>query len=212
MLARRHLRWLVPTFVLGVAAALRFWALGRPGVLVFDELYYVRDAISQLAHGFPTRWPTDDPDLAASGAHAFTGEAAYAVHPPLGKWLIGLGILVFGPETGWGWRSAAALFGVATVAVVMRLGWHLSGSEPVAWIAGFFIAVDGVHVTLSRTGLLDGFLTFFVALGSLFVWRDLAASAGEPGAGPIRVSWRRPWLVAAAATVGHAAGVKWSGL
>jgi len=150
MLARTHLRWIAPILVLGAAAALRFWALDRPGALVFDELYYVRDAISQLAHGFPTIWPTDDPDLVSSGAGAFTDEAAYAVHPPLGKWLIGLGILVFGPESGWGWRSASALFGVLTVAVVMRLGWHLSRSEPIAWTAGFVLAIDGVHVTLSR--------------------------------------------------------------
>ena len=212
MLARTHLRWIAPILVLGAAAALRFWALDRPGALVFDELYYVRDAISQLAHGFPTTWPTDDPDLVSSGAGAFTDEAAYAVHPPLGKWLIGLGILVFGPESGWGWRSASALFGVLTVAVVMRLGWHLSRSEPIAWTAGFLLAIDGVHVTLSRVGLLDGFLAFFVALGALFVWRDLAASAEEAAEGRIRIAWRRPWLVAAAAAFGLAAGVKWSGL
>lgn len=214
MLARRHLRWIAPTLVLGVAAALRLWALDRPGTLVFDELYYVRDAISQLAHGFPTSWPTDDPDLAGSGATAYTGDASYAVHPPLGKWLIGLGILVFGPDTGWGWRSSSALLGVATVALVMRLGWHLTRSAPTAWIAGFLLAVDGVHVTLSRVGLLDGLLTFFIVLGALFAWRDLEASSlAVPDAdGRIKVAWLRPWLVASAATFGLAASVKWSGL
>jgi dolichyl-phosphate-mannose--protein O-mannosyl transferase len=134
----RWVRWAAPVLVLGIAAVLRFWALSRPDTLVFDELYYVRDAISQLAHGFPTVWPDDDPDLSGARATGFTGAASNAVHPPLGKWLIGLGVLLFGPETGWGWRSAVAAAGVATVAVVMRLGcsraaWSSPGRRGCCW-------------------------------------------------------------------------------
>lgn len=215
---REWVRWLGPIAVLVLAALLRFWALGRPGTLVFDELYYVRDAISQLAHGFPTVWPDDDPSMAGDRATAFTAEASNAVHPPLGKWLIGIGILVFGPESGWGWRSAAALAGVGTVGVVMRLAWLMSRSLILACLAGFLLAIDGVHVVLSRVGLLDGFLAFFVALGALFVWRDQLARAergplGE-GGGTARIPiwWHRPWLIAAAVAFGAAAAVKWSGL
>ncbi|WP_053384772.1 phospholipid carrier-dependent glycosyltransferase [Leucobacter celer] len=211
----RWLRWAAPVLVLGIAAVLRFWALSRPDTLVFDELYYVRDAISQLAHGFPTVWPDDDPDLSGARATGFTGAASNAVHPPLGKWLIGLGVLLFGPETGWGWRSAVAAAGVATVAVVMRLGWLLSRSLVIAWTAGLLLAIDGVHVVLTRVGLLDGFLTLFVALGALFAWRDQegmrAAMAGANGA-RLPIIWRRPWLLAAGAAFGAAAAVKWSGL
>ncbi|WP_233613985.1 dolichyl-phosphate-mannose--protein mannosyltransferase [Leucobacter edaphi] len=222
----------MPAAVLVVAAALRFFALDRPGTLVFDELYYVRDAISQLAHGFPTSWPDSEPGMSGGRATAFLDDPSYAVHPPLGKWLIGIGVLAFGPDNGWGWRSASALFGALTVALVMRLGWHLSKSLIVASIAGLLLALDGVHVTLSRVGLLDGFLTFFVLLGALFVWKGLVASGrivasaagpdgrpaaahpGEPPPAPIRIpiTWGRPWLVAAALTFGAAASVKWSGL
>ncbi|MFT4231962.1 MAG: phospholipid carrier-dependent glycosyltransferase [Leucobacter sp.] len=204
-------RWLAPAVVLGIAAALRFWALSRPGTLVFDELYYVRDAISQLAHGYPTTWPDDEPGMAGARATAFTGAPANAVHPPLGKWLIGLGILVFGPGSGWGWRSAAALAGVATVAVVMALGWRMSRSLAIACTAGLLLAIDGVHVTLTRVGLLDGFLAFFIALGALFAWRDQEAVAPRSGTG-LGIAWRRPWLLAAGLAFGAAASVKWSGL
>ncbi|WP_031289861.1 phospholipid carrier-dependent glycosyltransferase [Leucobacter sp. UCD-THU] len=228
MRGRRWLRWVAPALVLGIAAVLRFWALDRPGVLVFDELYYVRDAISQLAHGFPTAWPDDEPSMAGARATAFGDAPSNAVHPPLGKWLIGLGILVFGPDSGWGWRSAVALAGVATVAVVMRLGWLLSRSLVIACTAGLLLAIDGVHVVLTRVALLDGFLTLFVALGALFVWRDAEwvslrsqdrpVGTGRNGltagsradARPILV-WR-PWLVAAGLAFGAAAAVKWSGL
>ncbi|WP_449283077.1 phospholipid carrier-dependent glycosyltransferase [Leucobacter sp.] len=215
----RWLRWSAPALVLGIAAVLRFWALSRPDALVFDELYYVRDAISQLAHGFPTLWPDDDPDMSGGRAGGFTDTASNAVHPPLGKWLIGIGVLLFGPGTGWGWRSAVALAGVATVAVVMRLGWLLSRSLVIACTAGLLLAIDGVHVVLTRVGLLDGFLTLFVALGALFVWRDgeavpLRSDARERDDRDSwrRILWRRPWLLAAGAAFGAAAAVKWSGL
>src|SRR5699024_7631424 len=129
----------------------------QPATLVFDELYYVRDAITQLTHGFPTVWPDDDPGMNAPYSH----EADFAVHPPLGKWLIGLGVVAFGADTGWGWRSAVAVFGVATVGITMRLGWLMSRNVIVALVAGLLLAIDGVHVVLTRVSLLDGFLTFF---------------------------------------------------
>lgn len=154
--------------VLAVAALLRFWALGKPATLVFDELYYVRDAITQLSFGFPTSWPDDDPAMGMP----FTSEAEFAVHPPLGKWLIGLGMLVFGTDNGWGWRSSVALFGVATVALTMRLSWRISRNHLITFLAGLFLAIDGVHIVLSRVALLDGFLAFFTVLGALFMWRD----------------------------------------
>ncbi|QIM17331.1 phospholipid carrier-dependent glycosyltransferase [Leucobacter insecticola] len=226
--------------MLGIAAVLRFWALGRPDSLVFDELYYVRDAISQLAHGFPTVWPDDDP--AFRDPAAFTAEASYAVHPPLGKWLIGLGVLLFGPDNGWGWRSAVALAGVATVGITMRLGWLMSRSMLVACTAGLLLAIDGVHIVLTRVALLDGFLALAVTLGALCVWRDqeglrsisparqpvlarqpvgngdsepaeLPAPAELPvPADALAITWNRPWLLAAGVTFGAAASIKWSGL
>nr|MBP6686185.1 phospholipid carrier-dependent glycosyltransferase [Leucobacter sp.] len=147
--------------VLALAAILRFWALGRPDMLVFDELYYVRDAITQLAHGFTTSWLDDDPLMGAS----YTSDPSFSVHPPLGKWIIALGLAVFGDSSGWGWRSAVALTGVATVGLTMLLAWRISRSSVVAILAGLFLAIDGVHVVLTRLGLLDGVLTFFVVLG-----------------------------------------------
>ncbi|MGK0742377.1 phospholipid carrier-dependent glycosyltransferase [Leucobacter sp. Z1108] len=162
--------------VLALAAALRFWALGRPDSLVFDELYYVRDAVSQLANGFPTTWPDDDPAFGGERALAFSDQASTIAHPPLGKWLIGLGVLLFGADTGWGWRSAVALAGVATVGITMRLGWLMTRSLWVACVAGLLLAIDGVHVVLTRVALLDGLLTLFVLLGALFVWRDVCSS------------------------------------
>ncbi len=206
-----HTRWagLAIGAVLALAAVLRFWALGRPDTLVFDELYYVRDAVSQLAHGFPTTWPDDDPEFGGERARAFSDIASTIAHPPLGKWLIGIGIALFGADTGWGWRSAVAAAGVATVAVTMRLGYLLTKNVWIACLAGLLLAIDGVHVVLTRLGLLDGFLTLFVALGALFVWKDLFPGSTRRQRA---LSWRRPWLLCAGVSFGAAAAVKWSGL
>lgn len=198
----RLLSWGVPVAVLALAAVLRCWELSRPDSLVFDELYYVRDAVSQLAHGYPTVWPDDEPAFGGERARAFTDTASTIAHPPLGKWLIALGLLLFGPDTGWGWRFSAAFAGVATVGITMRLGFLLSRSVWVAWIAGLALAIDGVHVVLSRIALLDGFLTMLVALGALFLLLDWQRG---------RSLWRRPWLLAAGLAFGGAAAVKWSG-
>ncbi|QIK64875.1 phospholipid carrier-dependent glycosyltransferase [Leucobacter viscericola] len=197
--------------MLGIAAVLRFWALGQPGTLVFDEIYYVRDAISQLAHGYPTTWPNDDPAL--PNPLGFTDTASYAVHPPLGKWILGLGILLFGPDNGWGWRSALALAGVATVGITMRLAWLISRRMVIACLAGLFLAIDGVHIVLTRVALLDGFLTLFIALGALLLWRDhLSVTARVEAIVKRPPRWFRPWLLAAGLTFGAAAAIKWSGL
>ena len=199
--------------ILALAAVLRIWSLARPDSLVFDELYYVRDAVSQLAHGYPTVWPDDDPAFGGERARLFGETASTIAHPPLGKWLIGLGVLLLGPDSGWGWRISVALAGVAAVGATMRLGFLLSRSHWAAWLAGLLLAVDGVHVTLSRVALLDGFLTLFLVLGALCVVRDWQSTAQQfRGSGRGVVVWRRPWLLAAGLSFGSAAAVKWSGL
>lgn len=207
----------VTTFaVLAFAALLRFWNLAYPDVLVFDELYYVRDAYSQLVQGYPTAWPDDSPEFNAAVAESMRTDPAYVAHPPLGKWLISVGILLFGVETGWGWRFAAALAGLLTVAVTMRLAWRLTGNAWVAHASGVLLAVEGLHVTLSRVSLLDGFLALLVVTGALLLWRDDEWARRRLGKRATsrfgNIAFWRPWLFAAAFVFGLAAGVKWSGI
>jgi dolichyl-phosphate-mannose--protein O-mannosyl transferase len=217
--------WLAPTLVTLLAAVLRFWNLGHPHELVFDETYYVKDSWSQWALGYPATWPEEaDTRFAAGETDIFTDDGSNVVHPPLGRFLIGAGMALFGAESSFGWRFTVALCGTATVLVLYLLARTLTRSTAFATLAAFLLAIDGLAIVMSRITLLDGILTLFVLLAFWFTALDhldhdrrLAAlvaartsEGGPPRWGPVR--WDRPWLFAAGLAAGAACGVKWSGL
>lgn len=137
-------RWILG-LILSLAAMLRFWNLGTPASLVFDEVYYVDGARDYLA----------------GGVEVTNGAAEFVVHPPLGKWLIALGIAIFG-DTSTGWRVAAALIGTLSIALIYLVARRLFDSEYLALIAAGLMTIDGLHLVMSRTALLDIFLMFFL--------------------------------------------------
>lgn len=188
--------------VLALAALLRLINLNYPGELVFDETYYVKDAFSLLTHGVETQWLEDsDGEFAAGNTSGLTTDPSFVVHPPLGKWLISLGLLVFGPANPFGWRIVVALLGVGAVWLSMVCAKRMFKSNVWALAVGFFFAIDGVGIVLSRTGLLDQILGFFAILAFYFLLRDLEDN-----------SKYRPWLIVMGITLGMATAVKWSGL
>lgn len=215
-IAPRTVAWIVPVALTVLAGLLRFVGLWHPHQLVFDETYYVKDAWTLLHLGYEGTWPEGANELFTGGdTDVYTTDPAYVVHPPLGKWLIGAGMLLFGADSGLGWRFSAALFGTLLVPLVYLVARKLSGSVAVAAIAGGLLAIDGLAIALSRVSLLDGFLTFFAVLAFWFILLDrdrhIARIARDDGyAGP--VIWNRPWIIAAGAALGAATAVKWSGL
>lgn len=219
---RRLYGWIVPLAVTLLAAVLRLWNLGSPHELVFDETYYVKDAWSQWNLGYAATWPEDANERFAAGeTDIFSTDPSFVVHPPLGKLLIGLGMWLFGPESSFGWRIAAALFGTACVLVLYFLARSLTGSIVFAGITSFLLAVSGLGIVMSRVSLLDVFLTFFVLLAFWFVVLDRRRHldrltdgflARSPGSSWGPVLWNRPWVVAAGAAAGAATAVKWSGV
>ncbi len=217
--------WLVAAAVTALAALLRLVHLDRPDRIIFDEVYYAPEAWSLLRHG--VEW-----QVARGGASPVDGApvlgdgAAYVVHPPLGKWMIALGEWAFGYHP-FGWRISAAVAGTLTVLMVTRIGRRLFGSTALGAAAGLLVALDGMHLVMSRTALLDIFLLFFLvaAFGALLLDRDAtrrrwlrALEDGldptRPGrAGRPRFDWRTGvpwWRLVSAALLGAACAVKWS--
>lgn len=187
------LGWLGPLAVAVLAGWLRFDRLRLPKALVFDEVYYAKDAHAMLHHGV---------ELTAQGG------AEFVVHPPLGKWLIAIGEWIFGYNS-LGWRVAAAFVGTLTVLVLARTARRLTGSTLLGCLAGLLLALDGLHFVLSRVALLDVFLTFWVVLAFHCIVADRAAGRRRLAAdGRLGIRW---WRVAAGFCLGAACATKWSG-
>ncbi|MEU2550869.1 dolichyl-phosphate-mannose--protein mannosyltransferase [Streptomyces sp. NPDC014684] len=232
VLAERVTRWSGwggPLLVTLLAGLLRFWHLGSPRAVIFDETYYAKDAWALVHRGFEVNWDkhANDAVLQTHGHLAIPADAAYVVHPPVGKYVIGLGELVFGFDP-FGWRFMTALLGTLSVLMLCRIGRRMFRSTFLGCLAGALMAVDGLHFVMSRTSLLDGVLMFFVvaAFGCLVIDRDrararLAAAlpAGADGrvrpdagvADTLRLGWR-PWRWGAGLMLGLAIGTKWNGL
>ncbi|MGD2202313.1 dolichyl-phosphate-mannose--protein mannosyltransferase [Microbacterium maritypicum] len=217
----RAIRWLAPLVITAIAALLRLINVAHPHQLAFDETYYVKDAWSLWTLGYEGTWSENANDAFITLQQLpLSEQGAFIVHPPLGKWLIALGMAIGGPDNSAGWRLATALLGTASVLLVYLIARRLSGSVVVASVAGTLLAIDGLSIVMSRIALLDGILTFFVLLGVLFVIIDRQRTIPvlerrdpdkpDPFWGP--VLWRRPWLIAAGTALGAASAVKWSGL
>ncbi|SCG41070.1 dolichyl-phosphate-mannose--protein mannosyltransferase [Micromonospora halophytica] len=222
--------WLATAAVVVIAAVLRLLDLSRPAGKIFDEIYYARDGYGLIDKGVEWNYKDNGP--------------SYVVHPPLGKWLIGLGEWAFGyadaehnitvpghlmttaPE--FGWRISAAVAGILSVLMLTRIARRMFRSTTLGCAAGLLLALDGFHLVLSRTALLDIFLLLFVlaAFGALVLDRDSRrrrwARALEGGLDPTAVGpagrpaggWRTwPWWrLAAGVLLGCAVAVKWSAL
>ncbi|HZG03907.1 MAG TPA: phospholipid carrier-dependent glycosyltransferase [Streptomyces sp.] len=226
--ARRLGRWAGwggPLLVALFAGLLRFWNLGSPHAVIFDETYYAKDAWSLYKLGYEGTWPdgANDTILRDPAAAPLGDAASYVVHPPAGKWVIAAGEALFG-LTPFGWRFMVAVLGTLSVLMLCRIGRRLFRSTALGCLAGALLAVDGLHLVMSRTALLDLVLMFFVlaAFGCLLADRDrararLAAALPpdgrpDPGVGDrLALGWR-PWRIAAGACLGLACATKWSGL
>ena len=138
-----------------ISLALRLVNLGTPKGFVFDEVYYVDGARDYLAHGVEISG--DDPE--------------FVVHPPIGKWLIALGIKIFG-DSEFGWRISGAILGTAMIVLIALIAQRLFRNSFLTIAASFLMAADGLALVHSRTALLDIFLSFFILLATyLFLMR-----------------------------------------
>ena len=150
-------RYLAPiSIIIGFALTLRLWRLNLPKGYIFDEVYYAKDAASLITHGVELN---ED------------GMAEFVVHPPLGKWLIGIGIKLFG-NNEFGWRVIAAVVGSASVLLIYLIVQRLFNSLFLSNIAAALFALDGLHLVMSRVALLDIFLMFLILLSFYLILRD----------------------------------------
>ena len=174
---RARLREIAPiSLIIAFALILRLWRLNLPKGYIFDEVYYAKNANSLIRNGV---------ELNAQG------QAEFIVHPPLGKWLIGIGIKVFGNDE-FGWRISAAIIGTLSVVLIYLITKELFKSVFLSNVAAALMAFDGLALVMSRVALLDIFLMFFILLAFYFLIKNYL------------------WLSGVA--IGLAAATKWSAI
>jgi dolichyl-phosphate-mannose-protein mannosyltransferase len=185
--------WIALGCLTAVALVMRFVRLGEPDDLVFDETYYAKDSCWYLN---------------VSSTLCDTNSEVTQVHPPLGKWLIAIGIRLFGYDS-FGWRVSVAIAGTIGVVLLYLLARRLLRSTLGATIASGLLAIDLLHFVQSRTSMLDIFVPTFGIAAVLFIVYDrdrlLEGRVGEGGI------LDRPWRVAAGAAAGAATASKWNG-
>ncbi|MBW3611610.1 MAG: phospholipid carrier-dependent glycosyltransferase, partial [Actinobacteria bacterium] len=115
----------------------------------------------------------------------------------------------------FGFRAGPAAAGSLLVLVTYFIGLRLFRRRGVAAVGAFFVAIDGLALTMSRIAMLDIFLALFVALGVWFLlidrdemWRDLPP---PPTHRIPRVPHRsHRWRWVAGLAFGLAFATKWS--
>jgi len=176
-LSRHHLI-ISSLLIFGIALALRLWEFNLPPFPVFDEVHFPKSAESYIV-GNP---PNDG-------------------HPPLGKYIIALGITIFGHnETGY--RITEILIGACIPILVSGLVYRLTHNSLLPVIAGILTLADGLFLVESRFGLLNIFLVCFGLCSQIFLIAGLERNA----------IGRTLMLSLAGIMLGASASIKWNGL
>jgi dolichyl-phosphate-mannose-protein mannosyltransferase len=173
--------------VIAVASFTRLDGLGSPNTYIADEGFYAPDGCLYVLHAPRT---------------CHRSAEASPEHPPLGKWLIGLGIKIHGYRPS-GWRLAPAVAGILTVAMLFLLALRLFRSVLVATFTAGLLAIEPLHIVQSRVATLDVFVACFGVAAVLFAVIDVQSPSPRMfGA----------WRLAAGIAAGAAVASKWSGL
>lgn len=166
---------IAPILIALVSFFLRIFHLGDIKTFIFDEVYYVDGAR----------------DLLKFGVEVTGNNPEFVVHPPIGKWLIALGIQLFG-DSAFGWRFTSAVAGSVMILLIALIAHRLFRNPLLTGLASALMAVDGMALVHSRTALLDNFLALFILTATYFFIR------------------RQYWWTAIA--LGIALGIKWSAI
>ena len=115
--------------------------------MIFDEIYHARTAYENIHNMSIYEW----------------------THPPLGKLIIALGILIFGMKP-FGWRIMGALFGVGMIPLLFVFAKRIFKRTDYAFITAGLWAFDCMHFTQTRIATIDVYGVFFILLMFFYMY------------------------------------------
>ena len=121
----------------------------------FDEIYHARTAWEHLNR----IWPYE------------------ISHPPLGKEILSLGILLFG-MTPFGWRFSGTLTGILMLPLMFLLLRLLFGKGRIPVLGTILFASGFLHFVQTRIATVDSYAVFFILL--MFYWMARWLKYGKP--------------------------------
>jgi len=149
----------------------------------FDEIYFARSAY-EYSHGL---------------------NAMEWTHPPLGKLIMTLPIILFGfnPFT---FRLMGAIAGILMIPVIYILAKKLFKNSKWALLAGILMAFDNFHLAHTRMATVDSFLVLFILLACLFMKNYIDLDKND------RFKEKAKNLLLSGLFIGCAITTKWTGL
>jgi len=205
---------LIPIVLFAAALALYLPRLTAPSQYSFDEYLHAFTAAEYLkGNGAAFQWDTPCSVGAAFNARACVAFDPAAsthtprpdvaqfewTHPPLGRYLIAAGIVVFG-DRALGWRIGSAIFGAAGIVLAYYLGLTLTRQRAVGVVTAALLLVDGLYFVYSRRGIVDIY-------GTVFMMAALLAFAHYLRSPPDRVRWP---LILTGVFIGLGIATKWN--
>ncbi|KAI0559237.1 Dolichyl-phosphate-mannose--protein mannosyltransferase family GT39 [Gracilaria domingensis] len=181
-----------------IAWFIRFYRLGEPAAVVFDEYHFgtfVDNIISGATH-FDIHPPLGKLTLAFFGWHV-----GYRPDPDFGYEEIGK---AYNSVLYYPLREVAAVFGVITVPLMYATARTLGMSWVGALVCAGLFCFDNLNIIESRLILMDSQITFYLVL-SLYCAFKLWKTAPR--------TWSRFfWLTATGFVCGCSISVKWTAL
>ena len=113
----------------------------------FDEIYHARTAYEMIHHLY----------------------CYENTHPPLGKAIMAVGILIFG-MCPFGWRFMGTLFGVLMLPVIYNFAKKFFNETWICIVTTLLFTFDFMHFVQTRIATIDVFVTLFIMLSYYFMY------------------------------------------
>lgn len=161
------------------------YRLSIPKEDYFDEIYHAFTA-RIILHGDPKAWEWWNPHP--------EGFAYEWTHPPLSKLIMAGSMKLLG-ENSLGWRFPQAVFGTLSVFMVYLLAKRVFKDEPLALLSAFVFSLNGLLIVLSRMGMNDVYVLFFMLTSVYFFLKGKDGLSAISLGLAIAAKWSAIWTI-----------------